>query len=234
MMTFGRCWAAAGWAHALSNTAATATIRARRNADMKTTSRGLQLFDLDVPPADLHRLFFFRLVNLQGDEALRRHVVFQVGGGHAIDPGLDRRAFALDAELVPLALLEGLAGLGVSLQVVQPAATFLVVNPAGPGPVRRIDLDLIAEHRIARHLPRLPVLNDFAFFLGVLAANLHARVHAGIDLELQLENEVAVVAVGAEKAVRRAEDRRADDGAVFDGVLGLAPPLHPAVERFAV
>src|SRR5690606_1499569 len=48
------------------------------------------------------------------------------------------------------------------------------------------------------------------------------------------EDEVRVVLFGAEEGVRRFWHGGADDDAVFDGVLRLAAPLHPAVEIFPV
>src|SRR5262249_34803066 len=68
-----------------------------------------------------------------------------------------------------------------------------------------------------------------------LAANLHAGVRAAPDeLELELQLEVAVVALGAEELVpldRRCE-RAGDDGAIFDAEDVEVP--FPTGERFAI
>ena len=49
-------------------------------------------------------------VHLQREDAARREVVENVGGRHAVDPRPDRGADGFDAERVPLAQAEGLAG----------------------------------------------------------------------------------------------------------------------------
>src|SRR3712207_7499599 len=63
--------------------------------------------------------------------------LFRSGGRHAVDPGLDRVAAALDPEVVPVLRLERLAGLLVVLQGVEPAAPALVVDAAGSCPHAR-------------------------------------------------------------------------------------------------
>src|SRR5262249_26205407 len=99
------------------------------------SSRLLQFLDADVAEADFQRLLLVAdAVYLQGDEARRRHRVLDLRGRHAVEPRLDRVALALDAERVPVVLLERLAGRLVVLEVLQPAAPALVVDAARPGP----------------------------------------------------------------------------------------------------
>ena len=89
-------------------------------------SRLLQFLDLHIAPANFQGfLALAHAVDLKGDEAGGGHVVFQVGGGNAVQEGLDRVAPALDAEVVPLAGLEGLAGGLVVFEVEEPAASGL-------------------------------------------------------------------------------------------------------------
>src|SRR3569623_3692568 len=153
----------------------------------------LQLLEADVPPHHVVGRRVLGTVHLQGDEPLRRHVVLQIGGGHAVDPSLDRVPFALDAVLVPIVVLERLAGLGGVLQVVQPATTTFVVDATRPGSVARVDFNLVAVHAasgnllyLASHVDRLLLIVE------ALTANLNARVHAVFDLEFDFEYEVAV------------------------------------------
>ena len=80
----------------------------------------------------------------------------------------------------------------------------------------------------------LAVVLDLLRLVEALAANLHAGVQLRIDLEFELQDEVAVVLVGAQKRVARVGHAGADDLAVFDAILGLAAALLPAVERLAV
>ena len=96
---------------------------------------------------------------------LRRQVVHDVGDRHAVHPRADRRADRLDAERVPLAHLERLARGLVPVERVQPASARLVVEAAGPRPVGRVDLHLVAVHA--------PVLDRRV----CEAADLHAAVH---------------------------------------------------------
>jgi hypothetical protein len=66
------------------------------------------------------------------------------------------------------------------------------------------------------------------------AADLHAAVHRGVELRLELEDEVAELLLRAEEAVRGVHDGRADDGAVNDRVWGGAVQLRPAVQGLPV
>ena len=67
-----------------------------------------------------------------------------------------------------------------------------------------------------------------------LAADLHAGVERRMHLELQLQDEVAVILLRAEERVGRVGHGAPDDGAVLDFVVGLAAALDPAVEVLAV
>src|SRR5207253_2118870 len=67
-----------------------------------------------------------------------------------------------------------------------------------------------------------------------LRADLHAGVEFVIDLDLELQLEVAVVLDGAEKRVGTALRGLADDAAILGAVGGRAVALFPAVEVLAV
>jgi hypothetical protein len=116
-------------------------------------NRGLwQFLDADVAPADFFACSFRVFANamdLKGDEALGREAVFEVGGGDSVEEGLDGIAIALDAGLVPVFGLEGLAGGFVIFQIVEPAATCLVIDASGPGAGGGIDLKLVAVHSVS-------------------------------------------------------------------------------------
>src|SRR6187402_3464577 len=108
----------------------------------------IQLLDLEISPADFERLFAGAdAVNLERDEALGGHVVLEIDGRHVVDRGLDRIAAALDAKLVPLALLESLAG-GLVVREVgeEDGPAGFVVDGSRVGPRRGINLDLVAVH----------------------------------------------------------------------------------------
>ena len=196
----------------------------------------IERFDLDVLPTDFHR---FRLladaVDLQRDETLRREIVLQIRGGDAIDEGLDRIAFANDAELIPLVLLERFAGGGVFLEVVEPTASAFIVDAGGVGPITGVDLALVTEDPATLAALDGFVAGLFRFAFGnELAANLNAGIQAGIDLEIENEFKVLVFLLGAEERVRRVRHGTADDCSVFNLVVGLAAALDPPIEVFAV
>jgi hypothetical protein len=177
----------------------------------------------DVPPADFEADEGIRhAVDLEGDETFRGEVVFEVGSGDAVEEGAEAAADGFDAHEVPVAGFEGEAGAVVVGEVVQPAAAAFIINAGGPAAVAGIDLALVAV--------------DLAVFVvgEALAAELDAGVEVGIDLEFELEDEVAVVFVGEEEGVRGLGDGDADDLAVFDAVFGFAAALGPAVEVLAV
>src|SRR5580704_3512066 len=116
----------------------------------------IQFLDADVAPSHIERVGFLAdPVHLQRDEAARRDRIVQIGGRHAVEPGFDRVAFALDAERVPLFRLERLAGRLIGFEIDEPATATLVVQSARPRASRRIDFDLIAVHAAGRNLDRL-------------------------------------------------------------------------------
>ncbi len=213
--------------------------RSRRTSvsaiDCAPRSLVVELLDADIAPPHFARLGFGAdAVNLQGDETAGRHVVFQIGRRHAVDPGLDRVAPAFDAIVIPLAGLERLAGRFVLAQVVQPAAATFVVDAAAPGAGRGVDFNLVAMHAAGGNRFLEVSVLDVGRLVKALAANLHARVELGVNFEVQFENEVAVVLGRAEKRVAGVGHAGADDRVVFDAVLCLAPFLHPTIERLAV
>ena len=81
-----------------------------------------------------------------------------------------------------------------------------------------IDLVLIAAHQS----------------VDEAAAELHAAVETFVDLELHLEDEVAVLAFGAEERIGRIGRRRADNRAVDNLERGVAAHAGPPLECLAV
>lgn len=161
-------------------------------------------------------------MDLEGDETFRGEVVFEVGGGDAVEEGAEAIADGFDADEVPVAGFEGEAGAVVVGEVLEPASAAFVVEAGGPTAVTGVDLALVAV--------------DLAVFVvgEALAAELDAGVEVGVDFEFEFEDEVAVVFVGAEEGVGGLGDGDADDLAVFDAVFGFAAALGPAVEVLAV
>ena len=97
-----------------------------------------------------------------------------------------------------------------------------------------VDLYLIAVDAVGGDGNLFAVPQDFTGGGQATAADLHAGVELGIDLEFIFEDEIRVSATGAEEGVRRAGSGGADDATVLDGILGCAAALDPAVEVFAV
>src|SRR5436190_14532052 len=193
-----------------------------------------QVLQLEVAEAYLQP-GLFAAVNLQRYEAAQRHRINQVRGGHAVDPGLERIAHALDAILVPLAeLVGGTAGF-VLFQRIEPAAPAFLVNAAAPPPGRLIvHLHLAAMHAARRNLERLAAEVVGRFVVKAMAADLNSRIQTRVRLQLQFEDEIAVLLFRAQKTVKRVHLARADDAAILDDVLRLAAALDPTVERLAV
>src|SRR5690606_34122113 len=128
-------------------------------------------------------------MHLQGDEAALGHEIIKVRHGNAVDPRLDVLAPGFDAEMVPFVLFEGLLCFRLVFEVEEPSAAGFVVDAAGPGAVGGVDLDLIPVHAAVLE----PV--------EAVAADLYAGIHARIDLELEFEDEIAVMPFGAEEGV---------------------------------
>jgi hypothetical protein len=148
---------------------------------------------------------------------------------------LDAVTLAFDAGLVPLPLFEGFLRIGVFLEVGEPSAACLVVDPAGVGARRRIDLILVAEYAIGGETPFLPAVDRRLGLLSVkLAAKLHARIHVRSDLELEFEDEISVLLLGAEETVARIDHGLADDAAVLDTIECLPAMLLPTVKILPV
>ena len=133
-----------------------------------------EILKANVLPSNLERIGSVAdTMNLEGDETGGRHVILEVGGGDAIDPGLDRIADGDDSVVVPIVLLERLSGGFVVFEVVEPPASGLVVDARRPGASRGIDLHLVT-------------MDTVVFVIGfALAANLNSRVQFWVDLEIE-------------------------------------------------
>src|SRR5688500_2185097 len=107
----------------------------------------------------------------------------EIGGGNIVDPCLDGRAAAFNAEMVPAFGSEGAACGLIVFQIVEPGAATFLLHAAGPRARGGIDLDLQAVHSTGGHLDGA----TFAFELGRLvesvAANLDTGVKARIDFK---------------------------------------------------
>src|SRR5690606_28310841 len=102
-------------------------------------------FDPDIPPANLFTCVFFISdgMNLQADQAAWGEVVLQMGCRHAVQPGPDGAADALDAGLVPLSLFEGLLGFGIQGEWIKPSSSRFIIDSRAPGPVGWVQFKLI-------------------------------------------------------------------------------------------
>ena len=81
-----------------------------RTGDVRRLDAAIGRLDAEVPPTHLVGAFVVsNAVNLKADHASQGHAVPQVDAGDVVDPRPDPVALALDAVLVPLAILEGLA-----------------------------------------------------------------------------------------------------------------------------
>ena len=167
-------------------------------------------------------------------KTLGRHAVFQVSGWDVVEPGLERVAAAFDAHLVPIVLAKGLAGRLVVRQIVEPAAPPFIVNSAGPGAIRGIDLGLVAVNATGGNFYCLAFVRNFRRLVKRLAAELHAGVERGVDFELELQDEIAEIAIGAQKRVTGVGNAGADDLAILGAVLCRPAALLPAGQRLAV
>ena len=175
------------------------------------------------------------------------------GAGLAIEPSLDDGPLGLDLHRVPFVQLGEFAPLfGERIAIatqgawIQPTANPFLEDPRRPKAVfgcREVDFALITMHRIGPNLlhlafgvfQRLPVGPlKHGGLVETFAAKLDARVQSGIHFELQFQNEVPVVLLGAEKTIAGVNNSRADDFAVFHRVNSLAAALDPAVQVFAV
>ena len=195
----------------------------------------VQLLDADVAPPHVERLgFLANPVHLERDESARRDRVVQIGGRHAVEPGFDRVAFALNAEGVPLFGLERLAGRLIAFQIDEPATAPLVVQTARPRAGRRIDFDLIAVHASGRNLDGLAAKLDGLGLVEALAADLNARVQSVLHIELQFEDEIRIIVFRAQERIARVRHRRPHNLAVLDTVFRVAAVLHPTFQILPV
>jgi hypothetical protein len=200
------------------------------------------IFDTDVSPAHTRRLLPFEGVNLQGDETGEVRRIDQIDTGNAVDPRANAVALSFDAVLVPLVVFEcGLTGRidgGIGGRVLQPSATRFIINTPRV-PRRRIrDLHLITMHAAGGLLARQ---NLFAIecangrFDGItMAADLDTGVQRGVGLGFEFKGEIAVLAIGTEKAVRASLNCDAYNFAVLNRIPGGSVALLPAVERLPV
>ena len=158
-------------------------------------------------------------MDLQTDKARSVHRVDHVGADHAVDPGHDVIADALDAVFVPLVVFECFGGGGVFFDLVYPAATTCFIPyPPGRGGLACCDFRLVAE--------------DMVVF-GV-TSDLNAGVEGDVTFHLEFEDEIALITFGAEESVWAALYCCAHDSVVFDVVLCCPSANMPAVESFTV
>src|SRR5262249_46335896 len=97
---------------------------------------------------------------------------------------------------------------------------------------RRVNLDLVPEDGTARFaaLDRFAGRFDRLAFPNELAADLYAGVEVGVDLEIEVEDEIAVGLGRAQKRVGRIRYGAADDDPVLRAFFRVATAGDPAVE----
>src|ERR1043166_7798458 len=101
--------------------------------------------------------------------------------------------------MVPVLFLQCLAGGFIFLEIVQPASRAFFVKAASPGPLRWINFHLQPMHTFGGDFDLLAFPIKFGRFVEAMAADLNARVQAGINLEIEFENEVREGAGGAKE-----------------------------------
>lgn len=122
------------------------------------------------------------LVDLQANEARRRHAIGDARARRIVEECFDRRADGFDAEMVPVigfedscALLRELSAIATQLARIQPKAATLVVNPRRPPPFLRgirINLHLISMHVARRDVERLLLPLDGGVMVENVASEL--------------------------------------------------------------
>jgi hypothetical protein len=117
-----------------------------------------QVGDADVAPAHLEGHGAGVLVHLEADEAGQIERVHQVGAGHAVDEGPDAVADGLDAETIPLVVLERLARRRVFLDAGDPTAARFVEDAARIAGTFVRDLELAAVDAARRLFAQPPAL----------------------------------------------------------------------------
>ncbi len=174
-------------------------------------------------------------MHLQCDESGGIEPILKVRHADPIEPGLDAPTASLHANMVPLILSKSFLRFGLILQVKEPAAAPLVINPARPCTAGGVNLDLVTMHPFGRNLPgtAAPVVD----MLGVkgVAPYLDAGVHPWIDLVVVLQNKIGIFSLGAKEAIAAGlQLRRADHTSILNRKRGAAPFLNPAIKRFAI
>ncbi len=186
---------------------------------------GLIGYDSQVSPFDGEvgeGLVFANVVDLEGDEAIGGHVVDEVGAGYAVEEGSEVWSDGFDAEVVPLAVFEGVACFGVGGEWVEPATSCFVVDAGGPGAFGGVGFDLVAVHA--------------AVVVGGVAeaSDLDAGVEAWGDEHVVFKDEVGVGFIGAEEGVCGIGGDATDDESLLGVVLCFSAALGPAGEVGAV
>src|SRR5690606_16686300 len=177
-------------------------------------------FDPDIPPANLFTCVFFISdgMNLQADQAAWGEVVLQMGCRHAVQPGPDGAADALDAGLVPLSLFEGLLGFGIQGEWIKSSSSPFIIDSRAPGPLGWVQCILIPVHTA---LHSRGIMN---------ASELDARIDGWLHHEFEFQNKIPVFAVGGQEAVWTACNRGSNDLSVFHPVFRGAVHLFPSAE----
>ena len=165
------------------------------------------------------------IVDLQGDESGSSSIVKYIGARDFVEEGPYPVPKAFYPGFVPFPCLEcGLCG-AVEFQGIYPGAHLFVafvVDSAGPAPVGRVYLKLISPDPAVVHV------------LLAYASELDSGVHSGSYLEIEFQDEVAVVLPGHEEGIRSIADRGPFDGTIDHRKLRFASQLFPTLEVASV
>src|SRR5207249_8288929 len=141
------------------------------------------------------------------------------------------------AKLIPLIIVEGLAGRRVAADIGQPSASRFFIDTARRAGFLAGDLHLIAMHT-ARFVSPLTLPLVLGHHLGGLlvtvTADLHARIESRSVFHFEFQNEVAVLLIRAQQRVGTALGGHPDQLAVFHVVFGGPVALGPSFEGFSV
>jgi hypothetical protein len=164
-------------------------------------------------------------VQLQPNVAAAGTIITVVADFDAIDISLEVITFRFYPHVVPLAGFKSFATFFIFSHRLQPAATAFLVKAAGPGPIRGINL-----HLIAVELTGFPVAGAFFQLTGKVwrggiffvrsASDLYARINGAVNFEIQLQHKVVVSFVGDQESIGQPFFGDADDGFVFNVKLG--------------
>ena len=197
--------------------------------------RILLLGNPQIPEMHLQRLFPLpNTMYLEGDEPSGSQAILIIGDGGSIYPGLDRFTLALDPELVPLRLLERGLGDRIGLQILEPSAPGLVVEPTRPRSGRGIDLNLVPVHPIGREFDRLALPDHLRWDIGALAPDLHPGVKLIRHLEFEFEHEIGVGPGCAKEGIPGIGDTRANNFSTYCFELRFSAVLNPTVQALAI